>query len=380
MFVRTFVLCTIALIIVAPVAYAHDLDYIPIKTNATVKSSTISFDTSIPLPFTFQDENNKQIDYEWMTGMLGETQTLTYDGKTCTPTISNITSTDDPPQSHYIGTYACPVAVADLNKIDVKSDFLFELATTVNYYFSFTNGGKTRALVIKPGALNATTSPDQNGTTTDSEQSPSRSSRDSQGFWYVMKRFFSLGIEHILTGYDHILFLLATILVMRRWKDILWMVTSFTIAHSMTLIAAALGVITLTSRVVEPFIAASIAFMAIRNVYLLRHNSIDSSAEKQLEKRLEKRWMITFGSGLIHGLGFAGSLAAIEIPKQFFFPALITFNIGIEIGQMMILFVVLPWLFLMLVAKFKWRPQALRISSFLIAVVALVWIVERVLM
>ncbi len=95
-----------------------------------------------------------------------------------------------------------------------------------------------------------------------------------ENLFSVIQRFIGLGVEHIVFGFDHILFLLAAVLIVRSLKNILILVTSFTLAHSLTLILAGLGVITLASRIVEPVIALSIAVMALRNIWILRHKDI----------------------------------------------------------------------------------------------------------
>jgi hydrogenase/urease accessory protein HupE len=142
--------------------------------------------------------------------------------------------------------------------------------------------------------------------------------------------FFKLGIEHILTGYDHLLFLLGLLVVCRRWSSMLTIITCFTLAHSLTLALAALNVVSIPSRVVEPLIAASIVFVGVEN--LLRRDEPKG------------RWLLTFIFGLIHGFGFAGVLREIGLGAGGASVALplFSFNLGVEAGQLAVVAILLP--------------------------------------
>ena len=186
------------------------------------------------------------------------------------------------------------------------------------------------------------------------------------------------GVWHIWIGYDHILFLLALLLpavVMRqrgRWEavhafkpaffSVLKIVTAFTLAHSITLTLATLGVISLPSRWVESTIAASVVIAALNNIYPLFK---------------ERRWMMAFLFGLIHGFGFASVLTDLGLPKSALVLALVGFNVGVETGQMAIVAAFLPIAFLLRHTLF-YRRLVLLGGSILIAVLAAGWLVERV--
>jgi hydrogenase/urease accessory protein HupE len=147
--------------------------------------------------------------------------------------------------------------------------------------------------------------------------------------------FLRLGIEHILTGYDHLLFLAGLLIVCRSLRTTLIIITAFTLAHSITLALAALNVVTIPSRIVEPFIAATIVFVGIEN--LLR--------AKSGEPRY--RWLLTFAFGLMHGFGFASALTEAGLPPgglDLVIP-LLAFNLGVETGQLTVAAVFLPVLF-----------------------------------
>ena len=143
-------------------------------------------------------------------------------------------------------------------------------------------------------------------------------------------RFLLLGVEHILTGYDHLLFLAGVLVVLRGWRDVVQTITAFTVAHSITLALATTGLVLIPGRIVEPLIAASIVYVGIEN--LLR--DVQGS-----------RWKLTFGFGFVHGLGFATVLrdlgvgtngqGAIALP-------LASFNAGVEIGQMAVAALLVP--------------------------------------
>lgn len=173
---------------------------------------------------------------------------------------------------------------------------------------------------------------------------------------------FLLGVEHILTGYDHLVFLLGLVLVGGRWRSLLWVVTAFTVAHSITLGLAALGVWAPRSSIVEPAIALSIAYVGVENFFV---------------KNAEKRWRITFPFGLIHGFGFAGALREVALPRADVPAALFLFNAGVEVGQLGVLAIVLP--LLALLRKRRWFEEVgVRVASVIIVVAGIVWFVARI--
>jgi hydrogenase/urease accessory protein HupE len=153
------------------------------------------------------------------------------------------------------------------------------------------------------------------------EASPASSSTGIA--WSMLK----LGVEHILTGADHLVFLLGLLLVGGRLRSLLAAVSAFTLAHSITLALASLSVFVPSPRLVEPAIALSIAYVGLENLFV---------------KDASKRWRITFPFGLIHGFGFAGALREIGLPHGQIPIALVSFNLGVEIGQLGVLAIVLP--------------------------------------
>jgi hydrogenase/urease accessory protein HupE len=181
--------------------------------------------------------------------------------------------------------------------------------------------------------------------------------------------FLKMGIEHILTGYDHLLFLLGLVLARARVRSLLAVVTAFTAAHSITLAVATLGLWSPPSSIVEPAIALSIAYVGIENFFV---------------KDATKRWRITFPFGLIHGFGFASALRELDLPKGDVPVALVTFNLGVELGQLLVMAVVLPGIFFFrwLVEKYAPKSTVERITvgvvSAGVAVAGAIWFVLRV--
>jgi hydrogenase/urease accessory protein HupE len=138
-----------------------------------------------------------------------------------------------------------------------------------------------------------------------------------------------MGIIHILGGLDHLVFLFGLILVGGSLRGLLMTITAFTVAHSITIALAVLGVWTPSPSFVEPAIALSVAYVGCENFFV---------------KSADRRWLITFPFGLVHGFGFAGALGELQVPREQLIPALVSFNLGVEAGQLAVLSVVLPLL------------------------------------
>jgi hydrogenase/urease accessory protein HupE len=181
----------------------------------------------------------------------------------------------------------------------------------------------------------------------------------------VAGQYLALGFTHILPGgLDHILFVLGIFLFATRLKPVLAQVTAFTVAHSITLGLSIYGVLSLPSKVVEPLIALSIVYVAVENV---------------LRPRLTPwRVAVVFAFGLLHGLGFAGALHELGLPRSEFLTALVTFNVGVEGGQLAV--IVLAFLALGSWARREswYRVRIVVPASLAIAAVGLWWTVQRV--
>jgi hypothetical protein len=176
-------------------------------------------------------------------------------------------------------------------------------------------------------------------------------------------RFIGLGFTHIIPhGLDHILFVLGLFFFSTLLRPLLWQITAFTVAHSLTLGLSLVGFVNLPSRIVEPLIALSIAVIAIENIFF--------------RKLKPSRWFIVFMFGLVHGLGFAGVLKDLGIPKTEFWSTLIGFNLGVELGQLTIVSLAVfltVWFW-----KKNWYFKAVVVPiSTAIALVGLYWAVQR---
>jgi hydrogenase/urease accessory protein HupE len=176
--------------------------------------------------------------------------------------------------------------------------------------------------------------------------------------------FVGLGIEHILTGYDHILFLVSLLMLGGGLRYLLKVVTAFSISHSITLTLAVLNIISVPSRWVEIFIALSIAYIAAENLWRKEPNLA--------------RWQLAFGFGLIHGLGFSSALQELELPRNNLAVSLVSFSAGIEIGQISI--VLLTYLCLSYLRKFPWDLTIRRLISGGVIVMSAIWFWERAFM
>jgi hypothetical protein len=178
-------------------------------------------------------------------------------------------------------------------------------------------------------------------------------------------RYLKLGFTHIVpNGLDHMLFVLGIFLLSGRWRTVLWQVSAFTGAHSITLGLSIYGVIAVRPAIVEPLIAVSIAYVAIENILV---------AEL-------KPWRIAlvFAFGLLHGMGFAGALKELGLPRSEFLTALVTFNIGVEAGQLAVIgaaFVLVGWL---AHSRAWYRARIVVPASVVIACIAIYWTIERV--
>ncbi len=177
--------------------------------------------------------------------------------------------------------------------------------------------------------------------------------------------FTKAGIEHIIPkGTDHILFVLGLFFSSLLLRPLLWQVTAFTLAHTITLALAALGFVQIPGNIVEPLIALSIVWIAIENCLF-----------KQTSKW---RPFIVFGFGLLHGLGFAAVLGAYGLPRGNLVPSLLAFNIGVEIGQLLVLVVAAGLVYF--IRDKSWYRQRIQIpASLMIALVGLFWFIERVI-
>jgi hypothetical protein len=205
---------------------------------------------------------------------------------------------------------------------------------------------------------------------------------DAQTGTQAFLSYIPVGFDHILPkGLDHILFVLGLFFLSVHLRPLIWQVSAFTLAHTVTLALGALGLVTVPGSIVEPLIAASIVYVAVENIFA----------------RGLTRWrpMVIFGFGLLHGLGFASVLGEFGLPEDQFVPALIGFNVGVELGQLTVIALafILIWMGVLaarrakltgveeLVTEYPVMFRALSVTgSMIIALVGIYWVIERTLL
>lgn len=218
------------------------------------------------------------------------------------------------------------------------------------------------------------------GATQTERLSPTRTSfvvQAASGRWEVASTYLRLGIDHILLGYDHLLFVLALVVLVRTWRRVALTVTAFTVAHSITLAAATLGLVNVPGPPVEAAIAVSIVLVAVEIVN-----------ERRGVSSLIARWpwLVAFGFGLLHGFGFAGALAEVGLPHHAIPVALLFFNLGVEAGQLSFVAAVLAlaWM-LKAAAALRFEPDVAQRSinrldvtaAYAIGTIAVYWLIGR---
>jgi hydrogenase/urease accessory protein HupE len=185
----------------------------------------------------------------------------------------------------------------------------------------------------------------------------------------VAATYFSLGVEHILLGYDHLLFVLGLFLVTSTLRQLAGAITAFTAAHSITLAAATLGLVHVPSKPVEAVIALSIAFLAVE---IVRARSGKAGIAAQAP------WIVAFAFGLLHGLGFAGALSEIGMPVGHVPVALFFFNVGVEAGQLLFVAALMALTAAVRLAPLRLPPWATLVTPYVIGSLAMAWFVQRV--
>ncbi len=188
---------------------------------------------------------------------------------------------------------------------------------------------------------------------------------ESRSVMDVVKDYIVIGYTHILPkGLDHILFVVGLFLLSARLRPLLWQITSFTVAHTVTLALGIMGVITISPSIVEPLIAASIVWVCVENIFS--------------DRMAVWRPVLVFVFGLLHGLGFAGVLGEIGMPSSQFITALLSFNVGVELGQLTVIAICFLAVGLWFRNKPWYRTRVTIPCSVLIAVIGAYWFVERI--
>ncbi|NIK78004.1 hydrogenase/urease accessory protein HupE [Paenibacillus castaneae] len=195
-----------------------------------------------------------------------------------------------------------------------------------------------------------------------STESGGTESSDGLGHISGWFSFFTLGMGHILGGYDHLLFLFSLLIARQTFKQYAKMITAFTIAHSITLTLTVLGIINIPAWFVEPAIALSICYVAVENI---------------VRKDVSYRWVLTFLFGLIHGMGFADILKEMDIPRSELATDLISFNLGIETIQVaLVALLLLP---LIMLHRWKFLRRAVIVGSAIALILGAYWLIDRII-
>ena len=187
--------------------------------------------------------------------------------------------------------------------------------------------------------------------------------------WQIAWDYTVLGIDHILSGFDHLTFVLALLLIVSGARRLLITITSFTLAHSITLAAATLGVMWVPGPPVEAIIALSILFLASELVKVNR-------GESSLTARFP--WIVAFVFGLLHGFGFAGALIDVGLPQNEVPLALLMFNVGVEIGQLLFIAFILVVIQALGRLRREWPTWAQQVPAYAVGGIAAFWLIERI--
>ncbi len=180
--------------------------------------------------------------------------------------------------------------------------------------------------------------------------------------WVTTLEFAQLGVEHIFSGYDHLAFLLGLLLATTTLLSLAKVVTSFTVAHSVTLALATFGLVAMPARLIESLIALSIAYIAIENF---------------IGRNLVHRWKITFLFGLVHGFGFSNVLQEMELTRRTLAVSLFSFNIGVEAGQFVFVSLLFP--VVIYLGRSPWKERVTAVTSVAIMSLGFYWFVQRAL-
>jgi hydrogenase/urease accessory protein HupE len=351
--------------LIAPV-FAHDpgLSNVDVKIEgnrltALLVYNAVDIEGAVPV----DKDLNRTITPEEFTAAKAQLEDLArnalivnVDGVVVQPSEVQVRIAKAPEDGRETTYFSLVYAAAPSSALIIKSNLMDKLSRGHREYFRLTN---TAGNTIAERLLDA------NNTT--AEVSAGELSA-ALGRWHTFKQFLLLGIEHILLGFDHLCFLLALLLVASTLSSVIKIVTSFTIAHSITLALAAFNKVTLSPSIVEPMIAVSIVYVALENIW-------------RKGKDIEGRWLLTFAFGLIHGFGFAGVLKELNIGAggSGIAVPLVSFNVGVELGQLAVAALLWP-----LLQALRKRPELttklVPVGSLLVAIAGGYWLLERTIL
>lgn len=339
--------------------------HVRVETRMTARQVALAF---LRTPDNFAVGSFRPVQ-EQIRQTVGQNLLFTADGTRCPLTASTLTYPEAGPLTallldgfQFRGTYVCPGRPQRLlveNRL-----FVPEFPNQRNVIVVGTSGSAEEH-VFTPARTTAQISfPSSKLTFLDDTKHPRRwaalqtSPRVSSAL-----RFFQLGVEHIAIGYDHIAFIIGIHLVVRRFREIVKIVTSFTIAHSITLTLSFFDILKIPNSITEIAVAATILFIGIENL---------------LRKDFRSRSRITFGLGLVHGLGLASVLKGIGIPREFILLDLVSFNLGVEVGQLTVIALLVPGLFLVAKRSPRLNREIVYWGSVVISTIGAAWFLQRV--
>ncbi|MEM8631474.1 MAG: HupE/UreJ family protein [Pseudomonadota bacterium] len=192
---------------------------------------------------------------------------------------------------------------------------------------------------------------------------------DDSTFWGVAATYLPLGVDHILFGFDHLCFVLALLFLVQDTRRLIWAITAFTVAHSITLVLASLGHVSVPGAPVEALIALSIVLIAAEAL---------AARRGELSPTALRPWKVSFAFGLLHGLGFAGALTDTGLPADAIPAALLFFNIGVEIGQLIFVAMVLSLCWVVRRVSLSAYTGGVTAALYVVGSIAAFWTIERV--
>lgn len=345
---------------------AHDVSLT--YTSITANENKIYLGLSTPFDnilsyYPEKDRAIEEIDEKFFIPHFKKGFVVKNNGKVCDPKLINSTKDFEIKSVNYQFEFTCP---GNLDKVRFDYNLFFNVSEAHENIAEFTIGQYFSQIIF-------------------SQKQPSyelpvgeiNSKLNTYNMLWERFTFFVLGIKHILIGYDHILFLIGLLLITISIKSILKIVTSFTVAHSITLIMATLGIFAMPQRITESLIALSIVYVALENIFVTHaHPKWKQFKLFHMFGNTKKRWMITFLFGLIHGFGFSFVLRELGLPKEGLIQSLLLFNVGVEIGQLAIVAPIFPILWFLRKTKFA---SAIIIGlSVIIGLFGLFWFIQRV--
>lgn len=345
-----YFLSVIALALIPAFVSAHAFDFAVIHSEMRVEGQKVYFESNIGQAIVPTEETGR---FAFIQKFVEESLLLRSGQHACLFTLDSFDAHQETNTTKINGVFDCAETV-DVETLVLQSN----LYRSVFEYFE-------HHMVISVGDEKYHMLFDQDNTLVTKIVDPVR---EKNYIYDAVLPFFGIGVEHIVFGFDHVLFLCMAVLLMRRFRHILGAVTVFTIAHSATLLLSMFGVIQISPSIIEPVIALTIIFSALLNLFYIRY----AREPKHLHELV-----IAFVFGLVHGLGFAASMHGVLLPQEYIGYAIILFNLGIEVGQLAILLLFVPVIWS--IRKTKYSTSILGAVSVVGFVIALYWFFDRVL-